>query len=177
VSSERHPRPSGIRLSPRHERWVLGISIALLISGVLWLAFHYMLTVPGEFGESRHPLEAWWLRLHGAAAMAFLVAWGTLLPIHIRRAWQLRRNYRTGVVMFSVVTVLVTTGYGLYYASGENLRLWMSVIHWGIGITAMPALILHVLIGKRSAANLQLTQRRQRQRQPLPAERAKRTSA
>jgi cation transport ATPase len=159
--SERHHRPSGIRLSPSHERWVLSLSTALLISGALWLVFHYFITVPGEFGESRHPLEAWWLRMHGAAAMAFLIVLGTMLPNHIRRAWQLRRNYRTGGVMLSVVTVLVITGYGLYYASGENLRIWISAVHWGIGLVGMPALILHVLIGKRSAANRQLAQPRQ----------------
>ena len=155
--SERHHRPSGIRLSPSHERWVLGLSAALLISGALWLVFHYFITVPSEFGEHRHPLEAWWLRMHGAAAMGFLIVLGTMLPIHIRRAWQLRRNFRTGGVMLSVVIVLVITGYGLYYASGENLRIWISAVHWGVGLFGMPALILHVLVGKRSAANRRLT--------------------
>lgn len=161
MPADHHHRPSGIRLSPSHERWVLSLSVALLISGALWLAFHYFITLPGEFGEQRHPLEAWWLRLHGAAAMVFLIVLGTMLPIHIRRAWKLRRNYRTGGVMVSVVTVLVITGYGLYYASGENLRIWISAAHWGIGLFAMPALIVHVLIGKRSTANRHLTQPRQ----------------
>jgi cation transport ATPase len=162
--SERHHRPSGVRLSPSHERWVLSLSVALLISGALWLVFDYFISVPGEFGERRHPLEVWWLRVHGAAAIAFLIVLGTMLPIHIRRAWQLRRNYRTGGVMLSVVTVLVITGYGLYYASGENLRIWISAVHWGIGLFGMAALILHVLIGKRNAANRPLSQPRQFQR-------------
>ena len=175
MASERHNRPSGIRLSTSHERWVLSLSVALLISGALWLVFHYFLTVPGEFGESRHPLEAWWLRLHGAAAMAFLIALGTLLPLHVRRAWQLGRNNLTGVGVLSVVSVLVVTGYGLYYASGESIRVWLSVVHWAIGFTGIPVLILHASVGKRRTANLHSTQPRQRQH--LPVERAKRIGA
>jgi len=143
------------------------VTVALLFSGALWLVFHYFLDAHGEFGENRHPLEAWWLRLHGAAAMAFLVVLGTLLPIHIRRAWQLRRNYVTGIVVLSTVAALIVTGYGLYYASGENLRLWVSVAHWGIGLAGTPALILHMLLGKRNAAKLQLPQQTQWQRKPL----------
>jgi len=153
---------------------VLSLSIALLISGALWLVFHYFVTIGGEFGERRHPLEAWWLRLHGAAAMAFLIALGTLLPIHVRRAWQLGRNNLTGVAVLSVVAALVITGYGLYYAGGENLRVWISVVHWVIGLTGIPVLILHASVGKRKASNLHLTRSRQHQHQRLPVERTER---
>jgi len=168
VTSKCPLRPSDVRLSLRHERWVWNVSLALLISGALWLVFHYFLTVSVEFGESRHPLEAWWLRLHGAAAMAFLIVLGTLLPIHIRRAWQVRRNYRSGVVVLTIVTTLVITGYGLYYVGSENLRLWISVIHWGIGLAGMPALILHVLMGTRNTAYLPPTQSKHHPRHCAP---------
>lgn len=164
-------------MSAHHERWVLGVTFALLVSGGLWLVFHYFLPVQGEFGENRHPLEAWWLRLHGAAAMAFLVVLGTLLPIHIRRAWQLRRNHMTGIFVLSAVATLIVTGYGLYYAGGENLRLWVSVAHWSIGLAGTPAFILHMLLGKRNAAKLNPPQQTQWQRRPRHLEDAKNSSS
>jgi len=76
--------------------------------------------------------------------------------------------------MLSIVTTLVITGYGLYYASGEKLRLWAGVVHWAMGLTGMPALILHALMGKRMAANLQPSKPTRRQIKLLSAERAKR---
>lgn len=85
----------------------------------------------------------------------------------------MRRNHLTGLVMLCAVTALVVTGYALYYASSENLRLWVSVVHWGIGLAGIPALVLHMLLGKRNAAKSQLPQHMQRQRKPLHLEGAK----
>jgi cation transport ATPase len=149
VSPEHHSRPRDIRLSREHERWVYGVGTVLLISGLLWLMFHYFITVHGPFGEEAHPLTSWWLRLHGAAAMAFLIVFGTLFPVHVRRAWQVRANRYTGLALFALVTVLVVSGYGLYYASSEELRPWISVIHWGIGLLGLPMLAIHIVAGKR----------------------------
>ena len=59
----------GIRLSRRHQRLLYGICGVLWATGALWLIFHYFLQVSGEFGETPHPLEPWWMRLHGLAAM------------------------------------------------------------------------------------------------------------
>ena len=151
MPSRRTPRPDSIPLSPRHERWVVGISLALLLSGLLWLLFHYCFTVAGEFGDTRHPLEVWWLRLHGAAAMGFLVVLGSVLPVHVRRAWTLRKNFRTGLVVLGVIAALVVTGYALYYAGSEDLRPWISGLHWAIGLVGATALVAHVYVGRRGA--------------------------
>jgi len=152
MPAQRHARPNRVRLSPRHERWVAGTSLALLLSGVLWLLFHYFVAAPGEFGEARHPLEAWWLRLHGAAAMGFLIVLGTVLPVHASPALALRRNRGTGAAVLCLIAALLVTGYALYYAGSEELRPWISAIHWAIGLIAAPALVLHGFAGKRDAA-------------------------
>jgi hypothetical protein len=124
----------------------------LLLSGVLWLVFRYLITFRDTFGEEIHPLTSWWLRLHGAAAMAFLIVLGTVLPIHVRRAWRFRRNRYAGLALLSVVAALVVSGYCLYYASSEELRPWISAIHWSIGLLGLPVLVIHVVSGKRRAA-------------------------
>lgn len=140
--------PQGIRLTRLHEWWVYGVVTLLAASGLLWLLFHYFVTVQADFGATRHPLEAWWLKVHGAAAMLALVLIGSVMPVHIRKAWHAGKNRSTGSVMLAVVAVLIFTAYALYYASNEQSRPWISVTHWAIGLAMVPAMILHVVIGR-----------------------------
>ncbi len=113
-----------VKLNRRHKRWLYGVASVLAASGIGWLIAHYLLPGSGEFGDSTSASEPWWLRLHGAAAMGFLIALGSLLPGHISRAWQLRRNHRSGLTILGLVALLIVTGYGLYYAGDEQSRPW-----------------------------------------------------
>jgi cation transport ATPase len=139
-----------MRLSIRHERWVYIIGGLLLLSGLGWLFAHYILAVPGEFGEAHHPSETWWLRTHGATAMGFLMVIGSLIPGHIVRAWHLRKNLRTGLFMIVLITLLILTSYGLYYVTEELSHPWISTAHWVIGIASIAGLLLHVMVGRKS---------------------------
>ena len=149
----RRPR-THFQLSPRHERWVLLVGALLALTGILWLLDHYLFAVPDEFGASHSPRAAWWLEIHGGAAMAFLVIVGTVLPIHARRAWHARLNHRSGVSVLSALSLLVLTGFGLYYVGSDLTRPWISLVHWVVGLIAVPTLILHTVFGKRTAARL-----------------------
>ena len=133
-----------MRLTSGHRQWVYWTAAALFASGALWLVFHYFLQAQGEFGPAPHPLEHWWLRLHGAAAMLALLVVGSLLPIHVRRGWHQRRNLPLGIALSSAVLLLTLSGYALYYFGGEEARPWISVFHWGIGIASPLALVWHI---------------------------------
>ena len=137
------------RLSAVHRRLTYLVCALLYITGALWLLFHYAVAAPDELGRARHPLESWSLRLHGAVAFGFLVALGSLLPRHIGEAWATRRNRSSGAIMLSAASLLVITGWGLYYVGGETLREWLSIGHWVIGLAAAPLLLFHVLLGWR----------------------------
>lgn len=137
------------RLSRRLERWVYVAGGLLLVTGVAWLVAHYFLAATSEFGDRHHFSEPWWLRIHGAAAMGFLVVFGALMPAHMVFAWRSKKNRRSGVSMVAAVVLLVVTAYGLYYASNDTLRLWLSSIHWTVGLAATGVLVLHVVLGKR----------------------------
>jgi hypothetical protein len=105
--------------------------------------------VPGEFGESAHPLESWWLRLHGLAAFASLVAIGSVFPVHARRGWQLRRNRRTGVAMKLWLLLLAATGYALYYFASEANEARLPLTHWIAGLALPLAGLVHIRHGRR----------------------------
>lgn len=137
-----------IRLGPLHKALIYGLTIALMVTGLMWLVPHFLLASDGHFGQ--HPLEAWALRLHGAAAMGFLVALGSMLPVHVRRAWQIRRNMRTGITMLVAIVVLIVSSYALYYASSEDLRPWISTLHWALGLVLIPFLLLHDRFGRKA---------------------------
>jgi hypothetical protein len=137
-----------VRLTSGHRQWVYWTAAALFATGALWLVFHYFLQVQREFGPAPHPLEHWWLRLHGAAAMLALLVVGSLLPIHVRRGWHQRRNLPLGIALVSAVLLLTLSGYALYYFGGEEARPWISVFHWGIGIVSPLALVWHIATGR-----------------------------
>lgn len=144
--------PIPIRLGGRHKRVLYAVFLGLWGSGGLWLLFHYFLRVTGEFGDAAHPLESWWLRLHGLTAFAALVAVGTVLPVHARRGWQLRRNRRSGVAMKAWLLWLALTGYALYYFVSETSEAWLPLIHWIAGLALPLAALLHVRRGYRKRA-------------------------
>jgi hypothetical protein len=146
-------RTDSIRLGPWHQGAVYGATAALVVSGIIWLVLHYFVAVPGEYGPQIHPLEPWMLRLHGAAAMAGLVIYGSLLPVHIRRAWSIRRNIVLGIGLVAFLLLLTVTGYLLYYAGDENTRPVISATHWILGL-AVPALLAWHIVSGRTLARM-----------------------
>jgi len=140
-------RPA-VRLGNQHSRWLYAVFALLWLSGLAWILFHYFMQVPGNFGPRPHPLQHWWLRLHGLAAMLSLIALGSVLPHHVRGAWTLARNRMAGAVLMLVLIWLVCTGYALYYlvgAVGEDL---LSLLHWIPGLLLPPVLWLHIRRGR-----------------------------
>jgi hypothetical protein len=151
VHRAHHHRPSAQRapLSRRHRRWLYLCSVLLFATGSGWLIAHYGLRAPDRVADDLpQASELWWLRLHGAAQLGFLIVFGALLPEHVLYGWRQRLNRTSGVAVITIVIALTVTGYGLYYASGDRLRQWISVIHWGIGLASAALLIWHIVRGR-----------------------------
>ena len=139
-----------LRLGRWHQGYLYVFGALLVLSGALWLLFHYFVRIPGQFGDTPHMLEPWWLCVHGLCAAAFLIGFGSVLPGHVRRAWIARRNRLSGTLFFSLVALLIASGYGLYYLADESVRGFVSAMHWTIGL-GMPALVgWHVWLGRAS---------------------------
>ena len=137
-----------IRLGRWQQTYLYSVGALLVLSGILWLIFHYFVRTEGEFGPTLHPLEPWWLRIHGIAAAAFLIGFGSVLPGHVRRAWGAARNRITGTIFFAVMVTLTLSGYLLYYIGADAVREVMSLVHWAVGL-ALPVLtVWHVWRGR-----------------------------
>jgi len=149
-----------MRLSTNHRRWIYWSGTALFATGALWLLFHYFARTQGQFGEASHPLEVWWLRLHGGCAMLVLVVIGSLLPVHVRRGWHLRKNLLAGWVLGVLALLLIASGYALYYVGDETTRPWISVFHWALGLGAPLGLTWHVWRGQQAHATRRTDRRR-----------------
>jgi len=143
-------RPDGLRLSRRHRAWVHGAFGLLFASGAGWWGLHRWFQVEGAFGAQPHPAEHWLMLLHGAAAMLSLVIVGTLVPLHMKGGWRARLNRANGVMLVAVVGLLTVTGYGLYYAGGESLRMAASGTHTALGLALPFALVWHIARGRRA---------------------------
>ncbi|MGH8122710.1 MAG: hypothetical protein ACREPT_08035 [Rudaea sp.] len=147
----------GRRLSRRYRRAVYGTLAAAWLTGVLWLIFHYLLMRNGEFGVEPHPLEAWWLRLHGAAAFASLWLGGLVWALHVRASLARPQWCIGGMLLIAMFVVLGASGYLLYYAGGDALRDAVRLVHWLIGVALIVPFLIHSLRA-RSARHARLEQ-------------------
>lgn len=148
--------PTPIRLSKHHKRWLYSVFSLLWLSGSLWLVSHYFMRVQGEFGEAPHPLEIWWLRLHGLVVFAALLTLGSVLPTHAHRAWQLKKNRHSGLFMKILFLWLAMTGYALYYFADTENTDWLPLLHWIVGLSLPLMLVFHIRHGRMRSGNTTL---------------------
>ena len=147
-----HPHQPGLRLSPRRKRALYAILGATWVTGILWLVFHYLLSIEGEFGAVPHPLEIWWLRLHGAGAFATLWLCGLLWAAHVRPALARPGRRRSGLLLLGMLVILAASGYLLYYAGDDRWRDAARWLHWLIGIALALVLGIHVMRARANRA-------------------------
>lgn len=86
---------------------------------------------------------------HGASSAFALLAFGAVLPGHLRAAWIAKRNRVSGVLMIGVMSVLMLSGLLLYYGS-EEIRDPVVQTHLIVGFAAFGVFLLHLLMGRRS---------------------------
>ena len=137
-------------------RWALGLTLlALLGSGIAWLAVHFA----GELGLGpgdelgRIAGEAVTLKVHGAAALATLIALGAMLAAHARPAWALQRNRASGTVVLAGFALLTASGYALWYFATDETRPPLSLLHWATGLAIAAVLPVHIAFGRSSRAS------------------------
>lgn len=153
LSRHHHPR-----LSPRQRIATYLVFLAAWSSGALWLVFHHFLRRQGEFALEAHPLEHWWLRLHGLCAFVLLWLGGVLWAQHVRHGlgWPQRRS--SGLAILVAFCALAASGYLLYYADEGALRDVAGTLHWVLGLTLMIPVVAHALPSLRARRRAALEQ-------------------
>lgn len=149
-----------VKLGAGYRRLVHLGALSVWASGVLWLVYHYFMVRRTEFGLEHAPLEAWWLKLHGAAAFVVLWTWGLLWAVHIKRAWLAARHRMSGAGLFLAYALLVLSGYLLYYAGNEHFRAALSLLHWTVGLGLPLLLAAHIWHARIGALVQRPAQRR-----------------
>ena len=135
---------SGIKLHPLHRLLIVVTSILLFLSGLCWLIIHYILAVGDPFSPWQLFIAPWSMKLHGALSMIFLIAFGSLIEGHILQGIKSKKHIRSGLSMLGSSALLILTGYGLYYFSGETARQSTSIIHSIIGIAFGVIMLIHI---------------------------------
>jgi hypothetical protein len=150
MSDLHFPQPGkrrALRIPQSRRRAIYMTFAVLLITGVAWLAIHFM----AEDATELTAVVAWSMKLHGAAAWLATYLVGTIWAAHIKLSWKLQHNRWAGATFGLMVALLLGTGYGLYYFNGETLRLLSEWLHWVAGALAAGLFWLHLSLGRRQA--------------------------
>lgn len=122
--------------------------VVLFLSGLGWLVADWQKNFSSD--EVWQQSIAYFLMVHGGAAMVTLILLGALIPLHMLRAWRSRKNRISGSVMATFNAVLIATAFGLYYLGSETIRPWMSWIHIAVGVAICLWFPLHIYLGRRA---------------------------
>jgi hypothetical protein len=82
--------------------------------------------------------------------MGFLMVFGSLLIHHVPQGWSQSRQRPSGSLLVSLSSVLIVTGWGLYYVVDRGLREWTGKVHWILGLIFPALIVLHIFLGRRA---------------------------
>jgi hypothetical protein len=146
----RHPTPEQLAtraalrapMSRTLRRTLLGVCALLWLSGALWLLLDWVFPQRNEFGVLPNPWEAPLLRVHGLIAVAAVFLFGWVAAGHVRVRWWQDVNRPSGVWLLGLASVLVVSGYALYYTTAQ-LHAAAALVHAGLGLVAIIAALVH----------------------------------
>ena len=133
--------------SGRLAKWqiwlIMGSGTLLWITGAAWVLLHYFGEIQGEFGPETNPAQPWLLSIHGLALIPAILALGSLLVVHIPKGWGDKSQRLVGIILTAFFSLLVISGYVLYYVGDDDIRNLTSLIHWVAGVIIPGVFIWH----------------------------------
>lgn len=139
-----------LRIPVIYRRFLYVFLALSLCSGVLFFIFNQWVEIEGEFGPQKHPLQAIFIRVHGAAAFFMLMSFGALLAAHIPYGWKSTRSRKSGIFIATLALLQILLGYLLYYLANESIRQYTSYVHILFGLLMPLALYVHLRQRKTS---------------------------
>ena len=133
------------RLKKNQKLAIYGVSLGLLLSGLVWLYFYYFVRVTDQFGfENPHPWQGKLMIAHAVVALPSIWIFGFLWHIHVKPGWRARVKRGSGGTYWSLVLWMILSGYSLYYIGSDTVRQWLSMGHWIAGIPATGLFLWHI---------------------------------
>lgn len=127
----------GLGKMPNWQRWfTISVLTVCSFSGIAFLLGH-------EFHISRALLgDRTVLILHGVSAAIALIAFGTVLPFHIKAGLKAKKNLISGISQLIFLAILVITAMLLYYGP-EEIHEGSEFVHWVLGLIFFAIFIFH----------------------------------
>lgn len=139
------------RRSAKLARWqIMLLSLSgggLWLTGLIWVLLHHFGQREGEFGPELNPFEPLMMKIHGFALIPALLGIGGMFIAHIPKGWDHTHQRVAGIALCVVLTILIGTGYMLYYVGDQVVREWASISHWTVGLTAIAVFTWHYVNG------------------------------
>ena len=132
-------RKHGLGKMPVWQRWFTITSLSICsLSGIAFLVgheFHISKTTLGNHSV---------LALHGIAAAFALMAFGAVMPFHIKAGLKAKKNLISGISQLTILAILVITGLLLYYGPEESHEA-SELIHWVLGLIFVGFFVFHII--------------------------------
>ena len=141
-----------IHLSKRVRSWVNCVGAGVWLTGVGWMAAHYVFQ-PRDATAFSGNSEPQWLKWHGGFAVLAIWTGGILWGLHIVKAWQMHRLRWSGGSLAASLLLLILSGYLLYYVADDRARGAISLLHQVLGIAILAAYLTHRLAKRPSRRN------------------------
>jgi len=127
----------GLGKMPNWQRWfTVSVLCICSLSGIAFLLGH-------EFHISRPVLgDRTVLIMHGVSAAIALIAFGTVLPFHIKAGLKAKKNLISGISQLILLAILLITAMLLYYGP-EELHEGSEMIHWVLGLVFFAIFLFH----------------------------------
>lgn len=113
-------------------------------SGLTFFVLKTWFLQEGEYGLVKHAWQFPALQVHGAMAFLMMIGFGFVLGAHVPRSWKTKKKRRTGILLVAMPSLLVISGYLLYYIAEDTFREWLEYIHLAIGFLLPFILLLHI---------------------------------
>ena len=124
---------------------ITGMLIAALwLSGMVWLALHYLVARPNEFGVARHPLEGPVLLVHGIAALVTLFVLGWFAARHAGAMSGRRHSRVSGWLLSGFLVLLAGAGCAQFFLVNETWQAGVSLVHELCGAVLLVPVLMHL---------------------------------
>jgi hypothetical protein len=129
----------GLGKMPNWQRWFTIATLCVCsLSGITFLLGHEFQISRAIFGNRTI------LIMHGVSAAVTLIAFGTVLPFHIKAGLKAKKNLLSGILQLALLVILTITAMLLYYGP-EELHEGSEITHWILGLLFFVFFIFHAI--------------------------------